>query len=169
MKSRRGRILGIIIIMIFLPILIINTLLIVKSYLNPNEAPNVFGFKPFIVLSGSMEPTIKTGDIVIIKNCDKDKLKTGDIIAYKSGKSIITHRIDSVIEEDGEKKFITKGDNNNAEDKNPVSISSVEGIFIRRIPKIRKFCYVFTNNNGCSYIYFNSIYFVYDYRYNSKK
>ena len=103
MKLRKGNILGMIIIIIFLPILIINTILIIKSYTNPNEAPNVFGFKPFIVLSGSMEPTIMTGDIAIIKSCNKDELKEGDIIAFRNGTSVITHRIIEISEKNGEK------------------------------------------------------------------
>ena len=93
MKNRKVNILGIIIIIIFLPILIINTTLIIKSYLKPSEAPSFLGYKPFIVLSGSMEPTIMTGDLAIIKNENVDNLKVGDIIAFKNDTSVITHRI----------------------------------------------------------------------------
>ena len=136
MKFRKWNILGTIIIIIFLPILIINLILIIKSYINPNVAPNVFGYKPFIVLSGSMEPTIMTGDIAIIKSCEIDELKVGDIVAFKSGTSVITHRIVEIKEKDGQKEFITKGDNNNTEDRYPVEASKIEGIYINRIAKL---------------------------------
>lgn len=130
------KIIGLILCIISIPILIVNITLIVKTYLNPEEAPSFLGYKPFIVLSGSMEPTIITGDMAIIKECDPKQLKVGDVIAFKSGNAIVTHRIIEVTVEDGENVFITKGDNNNIEDKFPVQQNQVEGIFVRRIPKL---------------------------------
>ena len=135
MKQRKLNILGIIIIIVFLPILIINTTLIIKSYIKKDETPSFFGFKPFIVLSGSMEPTIKIGDIAIIKNVRKEDLKNGDIIAFRKGTSVITHRIVEVNEDE----YITKGDNNNTEDRFPVQYKDIEGVFIKRIPKLGNF------------------------------
>ena len=158
MKLRKGNLIGTIIIIIFLPILIINIILIVRSHINPNEAPNVFGYKPFIVLSGSMEPTIMTGDIAIIKSCDRDELKVGDIIAFRNGTSVITHRIVEISEKDGEKVFITKGDNNNTEDRYPVSLSRVEGIYVSRIPKLGNFAMLLQTTAGA--IIFISIPFI---------
>lgn len=130
---------GVIICLIFIPILIINTILIVKSYINPDTAPDFLGYKPFIVLSGSMEPTINTGDIAIIKKCKADEIKEGDIIAFRSGKSVITHRIVEINNSDSESKLVTKGDNNNSEDRYPVNLETVEGIFVYRIPKLGNF------------------------------
>ena len=127
MKKRGLNVIGTIIIIIFLPVLIINLILIIKSYLNQNDIPTIFGFKPFIVLSGSMEPTIMTGDIAIIKDIKPEELKVGDIIAFRSGKSVITHRIIEINNE--EEELITKGDNNNTEDRYPVSFSNVEGLY----------------------------------------
>lgn len=134
-----SRITGVILCIIFIPILLINTVLIIESYTNPKEIPDFLGYKPFIVLSGSMEPTIMTGDIAIIKECNTNELKEGDIIAFRSGKSVITHRILEVTQENGETVFITKGDNNNIEDKYPVRAEQVEGIFENRIPKLGDF------------------------------
>ena len=138
-KKSRINILGIVIIIVFLPLLVINTTLIIKSYINPNEAPDFLGYKPFIVLSGSMEPTIMTGDLVIIQKCNTKELKEGDIIAFRSGTSVITHRILKSTIENGKTMFITKGDNNNTEDRNPVALSDVEGIYVTRIPKLGNF------------------------------
>ena len=135
MKRRGLNLIGVIIIIVFLPILIVNSILIIKSYINKDEIPSVFGYKPFIVLSGSMEPTIMIGDIAIIKEIKADKLNVGDIIAFRSGNSVITHRI---IEKDGE-EFITKGDNNNTEDRYPVKSESIEGIYVRRIAQLGNF------------------------------
>jgi len=154
MKQRKANMLGIIIIIIFLPILIVNTTLIVKSYIHKDRIPDIFGFKPFIVLSGSMEPTIKTGDIAIIKNAKKEVLKEGDIIAFRSGTSVVTHRIIEIKED----KFITKGDNNNTEDRFPVEYKDIEGVFIKRIPKLGNFAMFLQTTLGV--IVFISIPFV---------
>ena len=136
MNRKKLNILGIILCIIFLPVFIINMILIVKAYLKPNQVPDFLGYKPFIVLSGSMEDKIKIGDLVIVKKCDPSTLKTNDIIAYKLGNSVITHRIIEVQEKDGITQFLTKGDNNNTEDQTPVKFENVEGIYIRRIPKL---------------------------------
>ena len=138
-QNSKINILGIIILIIFLPLLLVNTTLIVKSYMHPDQAPDIFGYKPFIVLSGSMEPTIMTGDIVIIKECNVQDLKKEDIIAFRSGSSVITHRIIDIKTENGQNFFVTKGDNNNTEDRNLVSLSSVEGIYTGRIAKLGNF------------------------------
>lgn len=158
MKKSKLNPLGVVIIIIFLPILIINTILIIKSYVHPDEVPSVFGIKPFIVLSGSMEPTIMTGDLAIIKNCDPNELKENDIIAFRNGTSVITHRIIEVTEKDGKKVFLTKGDNNNTEDRNPVSPESVEGIYVSRIPGLGDFAMFLQTTAGS--IIFISIPFI---------
>ena len=63
--------------------LIVNIFIIIQARTNPEEVPNIFGYKPFIVLSGSMESEINVGDLAIVKNIDINSLKIGDIIAFK--------------------------------------------------------------------------------------
>lgn len=124
---------GAILCVIFIPLLVINITLIVKSYTNPNQVPDFMGYKPFIVLSGSMEPSIMTGDMVFVKSVDTDQLQKGDVIAFRSGEAVITHRITDVVQENGEVKFITQGDANNAADETAVSAGMVEGRYTGRI------------------------------------
>ena len=50
---------------ILIPILAINLWIIVQSKSNNEKVPSVFGYKPFIVLSGSMESDIRKGDLII--------------------------------------------------------------------------------------------------------
>ena len=57
---------GIALCVVFVPLLLINVTLIVKSYTSPDKVPDFLGYKPFIVLSGSMEPSIMTGDMVFV-------------------------------------------------------------------------------------------------------
>ena len=91
----------IILLILLLPIIIVNSVIIVNSYMNPDKIPSFCGWKPFIVLSGSMETQIKTGDLVIVKETDNEKLKEGDIIAFRNNAVVVTHRIVEKIEDEG--------------------------------------------------------------------
>jgi signal peptidase len=130
------KILTTIILIILLCILFVSGVIIVNSYVHPNEVPSFFGWKPFIVLSGSMEKEILTGDMVIVKEVDTSTLKEGDIIAFKSDDIVITHRILRIENVDGEVRYITKGDNNNTEDTSYVLPKNVEGLYKFRIGRL---------------------------------
>jgi len=95
------KILAILVLIILLPILFVSVVILINSYSNPNKIPSFFGWKPFIVLSGSMETEIYSGDIVVVKDVDTDTLKENDIIAYRSDDAVITHRIVSIVTENG--------------------------------------------------------------------
>ena len=127
---------SIIVVLILLPILLMSIVILVDSYTHPNEVPSFFGWKPFIVLSGSMETQISAGDIVVVKEIDTNELKKGDIIAFKDGNIVITHRIDEVTEIDGKTQYITKGDNNSTQDIGYVSPEQVEGVFKFKIARL---------------------------------
>lgn len=122
-------------IVILLPILIINMLIIYRANKNPNEIPGIFGYKPLIVMSGSMETSIYTGDLIFTRDVDPNTLKVGDVIAFREDNDFVTtHRIIDIKNVDGKKYFATKGDNNNTADKQLVALDKVEGIYISRIP-----------------------------------
>ena len=116
--------------MIFIPVIVINLILIFGIYLHPEEMPGVFGIKPVIVLSGSMEPEIMTGDLIFLHDTEPAELKEGDVICYLlSGKSV-THRIVQVTAEaGGQVRFITRGDANNVEDRLAVGPDQIQGIW----------------------------------------
>lgn len=132
-RERRGRhkigaIIGIILCIVLIPLLVVNVTLIVKSFVYPDKIPDFMGYKPFIVLSGSMEPAIMTGDLVITAKADTEDLKVGDVIAYRYGKeTVITHRIREVSLDGDKRAFITKGDANNVEDNVMPTEDLVEG------------------------------------------
>lgn len=102
----------------------------------------VFPIYPSIILTGSMEPLIKPGDMVLIKKITSEKeinaLKEGDIINYtRDDQLIVTHRIKEVIiDEAGNRSFQTKGDNNKSIDSKPVQPNSINGSIIDTIPKV---------------------------------
>lgn len=83
----------------------------------------MFGYQLKTVLSGSMEPAIKTGSIIAVKpGGDTTKFKTGDIITYKTDEegTLTTHRVVEAEGSGDNLRYITKGDNNNAADMEPV-------------------------------------------------
>lgn len=122
---------------ILIPILVINLWIMFQSKTDSDKVPSVFGYKPFMVLSGSMESDIHKGDLIITKETDPTKLKVNDIIAFKDAAgTITTHRIIDIVVNDGENYFITKGDNNSTQDLNLVALEDVEGIYVGRIPGI---------------------------------
>lgn len=121
-------------LVIVLPFLIFNLTLIIKSKLYPDKIADFMGYKPFIVMSGSMETTINIGDLVIVKKVNSSNIHTGDIIAFKNGNIVISHRVKEVINDSGTYKFKTKGDNNNVADDFIVNSDAIEGIFVNKIP-----------------------------------
>lgn len=134
-------IVGIVLCVILIPILILNVTMIIKSYTNDQEVPGIGKTVPFIVLTESMDPIIKAGDMIICSKIDDPStLKKGDIISFfdpaGNGLSVVTHRIDAdpVITESGKIEFITKGDNNNTRDIYPVSEDKVIAVYKFRIP-----------------------------------
>lgn len=130
------KIVSVLLLLILLPILFVSATILVDSYVNPDEVPSFWGWKPFIVLSGSMETQISPGDVVIVKETDAENLKKGDIIAFKDGDVVITHRIDEVVEKDGKKEYVTKGDNNTTQDVGYVLPEQVEGVFKLKIARL---------------------------------
>lgn len=73
-----------------------------------------------VVLSGSMEPAFYRGDLLFLTNYQEDKIEAGEIVVFKiEGREIpIVHRVIKLHEsESGKIKFLTKGDNNEVDDR----------------------------------------------------
>lgn len=91
------------------------------------------GHELYVIKSGSMEPAIHTGSVCIVDTkADYDDMKEGDIIAFKSGKTKVTHRVKSVTEEGIE----TKGDANDHSDGISVNPENFIGETVYSIPYI---------------------------------
>lgn len=102
-------------------ILLVMLYVVISSKLSGGE-PQAFGYELKTVLSGSMEPGIKTGSIIAVKpGGDKERFMKGDVITFRSEDNVIvTHRIKEVLKEGDQISYKTKGDNNKSEDLNPV-------------------------------------------------
>jgi signal peptidase len=105
-----------------------------------HEAPG--GVRMFVVISGSMEPKIKAGSVVVIKS--QKTYKEGDIITFltdlradiKNVNSVVTHRIFSVHDDEGRATYKTKGDANDTPDLEMITQSQVLGKALFSIPLI---------------------------------
>ena len=137
--KRVTKVLKISFIVVLSIILIFNLTIVIKSKLNPDEVPSIFGYKPFVVTSGSMESAINIGDLVFVKNVNIEELKVNDIIAYKDDDIVTTHRIVEEVEVDGNKCFKTKGDSNNTVDEDIVCKDQIEGKYVSKLAKVGNF------------------------------
>ena len=112
-------------------VILINLYLGINKAVTHNPVPKFLGMTPLIVLSGSMEPAIMPGDVVVIRGQAPQNYGLGDIATYLVGTTTYTHRI--VGEENG--AFILKGDNNNVAD-DAVAADQLIGKVLFKIPKI---------------------------------
>ena len=120
---------------LLLIITIYSTLIIIQRLFWKNKTPSFFEYKNFIVLTGSMKPTINSGDIVIVKEINNVKdIKENDIISFKIKGSVVTHRVKEVYKEKGEYYFITKGDANSGTDTELINKKDLEGKYCFKIP-----------------------------------
>ncbi|WAA10004.1 signal peptidase I SipW [Fervidibacillus albus] len=127
---------------------------VISTKLSGGE-PNFFGYQLKTVLSGSMEPGIKTGSIIVVKPVEQaDQFKENDIITFiNENNLLITHRIIEVINNGDQVLYRTKGDNNDEEDLNPILSENVvaeyTGITIPYVGYIAEFA---QSKNGILYL-----------------
>ena len=90
-----------------------------------------------IVLTDSMDPYIKSGDLIICQTTAAENIKENDVISFfdpaGNGKSVVTHRVIEIVEQSDGLFFRTKGDNNNTEDKDLVPAENLVGLYKSRI------------------------------------
>jgi signal peptidase len=96
----------------------------------------LFPLYPSVILSGSMQPEIKKGDIVLMKKIAGDDAEPGDIVQYRFERLNITHRVIKVQNANGAKTFQTKGDANSGPDPKSVGTQQIKGKVVCVIPKI---------------------------------
>lgn len=85
--------------------------------------PVLWGKKPLIIISGSMEPILKVGGILYYEKINLNDFKKDDILVYRLNEHIVSHRIVNI----NEYGFETKGDNNNSNDSYIVDKNNVIG------------------------------------------
>ena len=102
-------------------------------------------FSSFIVSSGSMEPSIKTGSIALVMPIDPILVAVEDVIAFRSpedGKKTILHRVRKITGNQKNRTFHTRGDNNQDMDKWQVRGNAIQGLMFFSIPYLGHLAYV---------------------------
>lgn len=96
------------------------------------------GYRPLIVQSGSMEPTIMTGDVIIIAT--PISYQVNDVITFLDPENgVITHRIVEVKNNALGKAYLTKGDANRTQDEGLVAEQQILGKTVLKIPRLGYF------------------------------
>jgi len=92
-----------------------------------DQVPMPFGVGTSVVLSGSMEPTLSVGDLLIIRQ--QAHYETDDIVVYQSGTVPVVHRIVEISDE----SVTTRGDANNVDDES-FPVEAIKGEVVAAIP-----------------------------------
>ncbi len=100
---------------------------------------SLFGFRIYRVISGSMQPALQIGDVIIVKK--SNNYSERDIITYSNGLTTITHRIIAINNDE----VITKGDANEVDDK-PINKEQIIGKFFFRISNFSLFSIILSKN-----------------------
>lgn len=132
---------GNVLLWVFIVLAALLTITVFTAQKNTQGLPSLFGKMPVSVLSDSMSPTFKSGDLIIsraLETGEKSKLAVGDVITYAvdlngDGKAEInTHRIVEVTQDGGYVYYATQGDNqetNPVKDDYLVSYDQVQGVY----------------------------------------
>jgi signal peptidase len=103
-------------------------------------AVGVFPIYPSVIATGSMEPMIKPGDMILVDKVNNEedigRLTVGDVIQFKREDILISHRIIEIVNNGNAECFRTKGDNNSVPDRLLVEPDQVKGKIVFVVPKI---------------------------------
>lgn len=117
---------------------ILGTLIIIAVIvcMIPLAVPKLMGYQTYDVVSGSMEPEIPVGSLVLVKEAEPETVVSGDVIAFYGAADgvVVTHRVVENDKQAGE--IITKGDANEQNDMNPVPYRNLIGRVENHYPVI---------------------------------
>lgn len=103
-----------------------------------NKVASLAGFTPLSVVTDSMSPTFRSGDLILIRKCDPHQLASGDIVTFhtiiNNEYTLNTHRIVEIQETNGLRTYVTKGDNNAIADVRMISDGDIVGRYVGRLP-----------------------------------
>ena len=145
---------------IYMPFVIAIAVIIIYmgylKFIKKDNNASIFGFKQYMVLTGSMEPNYNIGDLIIVKEIRENEIKKGDVITYSIGNSneTVSHRIIDISKKDGNIQYQTKGDNNNAPDTDLVNFNEIQGKVVFKISKLGMIIGKFTSGTGIAIVIF---------------
>ena len=101
--------------------------------------PIAVGWRPLAVLSGSMAPTLQTGDEIVVRPVAPPRLRVGDIVTFKDASrdnALVTHRVRDVRVVGAKVHVVTRGDTNTGSERWSVAAGGRVGRLAYRIPKL---------------------------------
>lgn len=121
----------------------------------------MFGRAAFTVLSGSMAPTLRTGDLVLADtSVDETDIVPGDVIVFRAANDpprLVTHRVTRVLTVGSGRGFVTKGDANPGPDATPVMASAVVGQVTGHVPNLGHMLAAATNLRAVALVATSSV------------
>lgn len=120
------------------------------KFIKKSNNISFFGYKQYIVMTGSMQPSYNIGDLIFEKEIAKEDIKLNDVITYslENGQDTVTHRVIDIIEENGETYYQFKGDNNNSPDPDLVTYEQIQGKVIYKIDRLGSLIAEFVSGTG---------------------
>lgn len=96
----------------------------------------LLGYRCYNIISPSMEPKYRVGDLIYVKQVDPATIEVGDVITFLVNEDLVvgTHRVVRIDAEN--QRFYTKGDANTVEDSEPVHFNNVIGVPQFSVPKL---------------------------------
>ena len=134
-KQKRDRIWRIVCITFIIIFIAFICNILYQVFVQKDDKIGLFGYNISIVMTGSMQPSINIGDILIEKRVSSNEIAVGDVISFnvEKSKSKMTRRVTQIIHENETVKFKTKGESNNVEDPDLVNVDMIEGKVIKHV------------------------------------
>jgi signal peptidase I len=132
-----GTLVAVVVVMVAAVVVVIA----IATRLSTRQQYTAFGHPILVVLSGSMAPAIRTGDLIIDDQVGAERstqLRRGQIITFydaPGSTTVITHRIVKVVHRGDQVLYQTKCDQNTAPDAALRPSSTVIGTYVTKIPR----------------------------------
>lgn len=98
-------------------------------------AASLLGCRTYAVLSDSMTPTLRRGDLIVVRETPPAQIRVGDIVAYRSAGAVVVHRVITVRRDAGGSfAFVTKGDAPSLAEDPPFPAERLLGRVCGRVP-----------------------------------
>ncbi len=94
------------------------------------------GLRLLVVEGGSMQPSLKPGDLVVVEPLPQGEMRKGEVIAWKDGQGGVIHRIESIRGSGSARRFKTRGDANRVGDIEPRSSLEARGRVALVLPRL---------------------------------
>lgn len=122
-------------------LLVVLVLLVILIFITraTGNSPQIFGYRIFRVSSGSMEPELSVGDVILVHTANPDEIHEGDTITYKGDRGdlkdvMVTHKVvEEPYEQNGVWRYQTQGIVAGAIKDPEITYEQVQGKYIKKI------------------------------------